>query len=166
LGQAQVWKGGSVSEFIDRVYEAPKYESESHRHRDLELGQVAMKKRSFSREDLLDFLSLVDEINPIHTDREYAQSKGFQEVLLPGGLLGGMISDLLGTQLPGRGTNWLKQRWVFLSPAYPGEEITARVEIIRLRPEKDLVTLRTTLTNQEAVVVDGEALVLVSDLEA
>jgi acyl dehydratase len=79
--------------------------------------------------------------------------------------LGGLFSFLLGTRLPGRGTNWLKQRLVFPRPAYPGQEITARVEITRLRPEKELVNLRTTCTNpQGEIICDGEALVLVKDL--
>ncbi len=59
------------------------------------------------------------------------------------GQVGGMISDLLRTNLPGRGTNWLKQRYGFPAPARVGEQITARVQAIRLRPEKDLVNLRT-----------------------
>ena len=80
--------------------------------------------------------------------------------------MGGVVSNVLGTQLPGRGTNWLKQKFCHLNPAYPDEDITGKVEVIRLRPEKDLVNLRTTLTNEDdVIVVDGEALVLVSDLE-
>jgi acyl dehydratase len=109
----------------------------------------------------------VEDTNPIFKDRDHAQSLGFRDMPLPGGLLGGIVSDLLGTQLPGRGTNWLKQKYHFLKPTYPGEEITARVEIIRLRPEKELVNLRTILTNWNGeFVVDGEALVWVSDLES
>jgi len=87
-------------------------------------------------------------------------------VILPGGLLGGMISDLLGTELPGWGTNWLKQRFDFLKPAYPNATITANVEILRLRPQKDLVNLRTTCVDPAGeLVLDGEALVWISDLE-
>jgi acyl dehydratase len=85
---------------------------------------------------------------------------------VPGGLLGGLFSFLLGTRLPGRGTNWLKQRLVFPAPCYAGQEVTARVEIVRLRPEKDLVNLRTACTVPGGqVVCEGEALVLVKDLE-
>jgi acyl dehydratase len=81
--------------------------------------------------------------------------------------MGGMISTLLGTSLPGRGTNWLKQKFSYSLPAYPGEEITAWVKIVRLRPEKDLVNLRTWCTNYEhQVLCDGMALVLVKDIES
>jgi acyl dehydratase len=77
-----------------------------------------------------------------------------------------LFSYLLGTRLPGRGTNYLKQRLTFPAPAYPGEEITAAVEVIRLRPEKELVNVRTTCTNRvQETVCEGEALVLARDVE-
>jgi acyl dehydratase len=54
----------------------------------------------------------------------------------------------------------------FPAVAHVGEIITATVEITRLRPEKDLVNLRSTCTNSTgAIVCSGETLVWVSDLE-
>ena len=82
-------------------------------------------------------------------------------------MLGGMVSDLLGTKVPGRGTMWLKQRYEFPAPAHVGEAITASVEISRLRPEKDLVYLNVSCVNpQGQVVCKGETLVFVADLES
>jgi acyl dehydratase len=84
---------------------------------------------------------------------------------VPGPLLGGLFSQLLGTRLPGRGTNWLKQQLAFEAPAFAGEPLKATVEIVRLRPEKGLVNLRTMCINMEgAIICDGEALVLVRDV--
>ena len=166
VGKSRVALPGTRIDFNQAAFEAPLYESEVQAHRGLNIGQAAEETRVFKRDDLIEFLDLVDETNAIFTDRAHAQSMGFQDVPLPGGLLGGMVSDLLGTQLPGRGTNWLKQHYHFLNPGYPEEEIIARVEILRLRPERDLVNLRTTLRNHKGeIVIDGEALVWVSDLE-
>ena len=165
-GKTLVWFPGAKIDFGDVLFDAPQYRSEAQEHRGLHVGQKAEKTRVFTQNELTGFLDLVDETNPVFTDRDYAQSIGLRDVLIPGGLLGGMVSDLLGTQLPGRGTNWLKQKYYFINPAHPGDEITTGVEIIRLRPEKNLVNLRTTLMSQNGeVVVDGEALVWVSDLE-
>ena len=85
---------------------------------------------------------------------------------MPGGLLGGLFSFLLGTRLPGRGTNWLKQRLVYPGArASPARKSPQRVEIVRLRPEKDLVNLRGACVADGRVVCEGESLVLVKDLE-
>lgn len=131
----------------------------------LEVGESAQLQRQYSKADLEEYTSVSGDSNPIYTDAEYARSAGFNDIPLPGGLLGAMFSCLLGTQLPGRGTNWLKQSMHYPDPAYMGQQITAQVEITRLRPEKNLVNLRSTCTNPDGdVVCDGETLVYVADL--
>lgn len=84
---------------------------------------------------------------------------------IPGGLLGSLFSCLLGTELPGPGTNYLKQRLEYRQTAAFGEALTASVEIVRVRPDKHLVNLRTVCVNAVGdLICDGEALVLVNDL--
>jgi acyl dehydratase len=131
----------------------------------MELGQSAQTARTFTAADLDEYADLTGDTNPIITDADYGRGRGLEGRLIPGGLLGGLFSHLLGTQLPGPGTNYLKQRLHFPIPAYPGQELTARVEIVRLRPEKQLVNLRTVCTDPAGrIVCQGEALVLVSDV--
>ena len=117
-----------------------------------QLGQTATTHRSFTPDDLAEYASLAGV-----TMR--------QASVVPGPLLGSLFSYLLGTTLPGRGTNYLKQRLEFPLPALLGEELTASVEIVRLRPEKDLVNLRTVCVNPRGeIVCQGEALVKVKDV--
>jgi acyl dehydratase len=135
-------------------------------HKGLQIGQAADVTKIFSDADLAEYAALTGDTNPAYTGTLERTGQ------VPPGLLGGLFSFLLGTRLPGRGTNWLKQRLVFpssgeASAAAPvGEPIHARVEVVRLRPDKDLVNLSTicTLNNGRAVCL-GEALVLVKDLE-
>jgi acyl dehydratase len=139
--------------------------SEADAFKGLRVGQKAAVRRVFNERDLVEYADLTGDHNPLFSDDACAQKAGLNKAMIPGGLLGGLFSYLLGTELPGRGTNWLKQRLVFFRPAYPGEEIIAEVEIIRVRPEKELVNLATRCTGPAGqVVCAGEALVLVSDL--
>ena len=125
----------------------------------LDLGQQASVTRLFSAGDIAAYRALTGD-----DGLGFGRADGRQVV--PGPLLSGLFSYLLGTRLPGRGTNWLKQQLAFLAPAYVGEAITAVVEITRLRPDKELVNLWTTCTNPAGeIVCAGEALVLVRDLE-
>ena len=138
---------------------------ESQLFKGMELGQSAGTTRSFTTTDLDEYADLTGDSNPVITDADYARGRGLEGQLVPGGLLGGLFSYLLGTQLPGPGTNYLKQRLHFPNPAYTGQELAARVEIVRLRPEKQLVNLRTVCTDPAGrIVCQGEALVLVSDV--
>lgn len=125
----------------------------------LVVGQSASTSRVFTAAD-------VDAYRRLSGDA----GLGFgspQADAVPGPLLGGMFSDLLGTKLPGRGTNWLKQSLRFPRPARLGQVLTATVQVMRLRPQKELVNLRTTCVNAAGeLVCVGEALVLVTDLQS
>lgn len=126
-----------------------------------EVGKKAVLKKVFTSEEVKSWVTLVGDKNQLYTDKEYASKTRFKKPIVPEDMLMGMVSNLLGTKLPGPGTNWLKQRLKFLKPAYPGEEITATVEIARLRPEKGLINLRTYCTDSDGnLICDGEALVL------
>ncbi len=120
--------------------------------KDLSIGQSATTRRTFTEHDLKEYAALAGIVpDAVQT--------------VPGPLLGGLFSYLLGTTLPGRGTNYLKQSLEFRKPAATGEEITATVEIIRLRPDKDLVNLRTICRDPSGeIVCEGEALVHVQDV--
>lgn len=157
------WKGGFPG--IDESMAAAG-DSEAPTLKRLQIGQTASAKRTFRAESLAEYSDLTGDTNPLFSDADYARQAGFRDRMIPGPLLSGMFSDLLGTRLPGRGTNWLKQKLHFPAPAYVGDEISATVEIIRLRPEKDLVNLRGTCTNSAGeLVCQAQSLVLVKDLE-
>jgi acyl dehydratase len=129
-------------------------------------GATARSGRAFSSADLDEYGDLVGDRNPIFRDDGAARARGFMGRIVPGPLLAGMFSDLLGTRLPGRGTGWMKQVLRFPAPAYPGEQLTASVAVARLRKDKELVNLSTRVTAADGrIVCDGEALVLVRNLE-
>jgi len=157
------WKGGFPG--IDQCM-ADTGESEVRTLKRLKIGQTATAKRVFVAGDLAEYADLTGDTNGLFNDADYARQLGFEDRIIPGPLLSGMFSDLLGTKLPGRGTNWLKQKLHFPAAAYLGDEIIAKVEITRLRPEKDLVNLRGTCTNSRGeLVCQAQSLVLVKDLE-
>jgi acyl dehydratase len=140
--------------------------SDSRSFKGMELGQRAQTRRTFTATDLAEYADLTGDTNPVFTDAHYARKLGLDGLLVPGGLLGGLFSYLLGTKLPGRGANYLKQRLHFPAPAYADQALTASVEIIRIRPDKQLVNLSTVCADAaDNVVCRGEALVLVSDVE-
>lgn len=76
-------------------------------------------------------------------------------------LSAGLISAVLGMQLPGPGTIYTGQTLKFLAPVHIGDTITATAEIKSLDLERNRVVLTTTCTNQEGtMVITGEATAL------
>lgn len=117
----------------------------------IELGQYAEIRRGFSKEDVAAYVAI--------GGHDSARDE------LPEPLIHALFSYLLGVKLPGIGTNYLKQESQFLKTARVGEELNARVEVIRLRPEKHLVDLRTTCLGQDGMIIcQGRALVYVGDV--
>ena len=133
--------------------------------RGLAVGGAASLSRTYTAADLAEYVDLVGEMNPLFIDEAHARWVGLRGVALPGPLLGTLFSCLLGTRLPGPGTNWLKQRLLLRTPVYPGDALEATVQITRIRPEKELVNLRTWVATAGQTVCDGEALVWVGDRE-
>ncbi len=118
----------------------------------LEVGARAEVKRSYTEDDMRGFAQL-------------AGNGAEVPVSVPGPLIGGLFSYLLGVELPGRGTNYLKQNLEFLAPAPVGETLTASVTITRLRPEKHLVDLETVCEAEDGTrICQGRALVYVEDV--
>jgi acyl dehydratase len=121
----------------------------------LRVGMSAVRARTFTRKDVDDYRALVDDPDPRYTGGDAS---------LPPALVGALVSAVFGVDLPGPGTNWLKQRFSFPGAIPVGTPIRATVTIRRIRPDKALVNLATTCETEEVVVASGEALVLVSDV--
>ncbi|MCU0591708.1 MAG: MaoC family dehydratase [Desulfobacterales bacterium] len=93
-------------------------------------------------------------------DEEYSRKTYFGTRIAHGLLSAGFISTVLGTQLPGPGTIYLRQELTFLGAVKIGDTITARVEVVEIDTAKGRAKLLTTCDNQEGVrVLTGEAVV-------
>lgn len=144
------WKNGFPG--IDESM-IPKYKSEAESMGRISLGQEAKATRVFTRADIEEYANLIGDQNPLILDPDWAKKAGFDDCIIPGPLLSGMFSYLLGTELPGRGTNWMKQKLHFPNPAYVGEEITASVRVVRIRPDKKIINLYDQCVTKEGKVV-------------
>lgn len=102
LVQLPGWKGGfpGVDDSMAVVGD-----SEAQSLKRLKIGQAAAAKRIFRDENLAEYADLTGDTNPLFQDADYSRRLGFSDRIIPGPLLSGMFSDLLGTKLPGRGTN-------------------------------------------------------------
>ena len=106
------------------------------------------------------FTELTGDRNPLHYDEEAAARSRFGRLIVQGGVTSGLLNAVVAQDLPGPGSVFLHVDWSFRAPVHPGDELTAEVEVLELRKGKPLTTLRTTIVNQDGVVVlDGTALV-------
>jgi 3-hydroxybutyryl-CoA dehydratase len=127
---------------------------------ELHLGDTAEFSKTISESDIYLYAGITGDFNPAHINETYASKTFFKTRIAHGMLLGGFISAILGNQLPGNGTIYIRQEMNFLSPVRIGDTIVARAEVIEILPDKNRVRLKTTCVNQEGtLVLEGEALV-------
>jgi len=124
------------------------------------VGDVARRTREVTKRDIELFTELTGDRNPLHYDDERADRSRFGGLIVQGGVTSGLLNAVVAEDLPGPGSVFLHVDWSFKSPVRPGDEITAEVEVLEAREDKPITRLRTTITNQDDVVVlDGTALV-------
>ena len=127
---------------------------------ELKVGDSAEFSKTISEADVYLYAGVTGDLNPAHINETYAQSTFFKTRIAHGMLSAGFISGVLGMQLPGPGTIYMRQELNFRAPVRIGDTITARAEVVEINTEKKRVRLKTTCVNQEGtLVLDGEALV-------
>ena len=127
----------------------------------IKLGDTAYFSKTVSESDVYLYAGITGDLNPAHINEAHAKNTFFKTRIAHGMLTAGFISSVLGMQLPGPGTIYMRQSLNFLAPVRFGDTITAKVEVVEVIAEKNRVRLKTTCTNQEGtVVLDGEAMVI------
>jgi 3-hydroxybutyryl-CoA dehydratase len=126
-------------------------------------GQKATRTKTITDEMIRTFAELSDDTNPVHLDDAYAATTRFGKRIAHGMLAASLISATLANDLPGPGTVYLSQSLQFKAPVYPGDAVTAIIEVKSVRDDKPIATLITTCVNQDNVtIIEGEAVVLFS----
>ncbi len=106
---------------------------------EIAVGDSASLSRTVSQQDTELFAIISGDANPAHMDPAYADADMFHHIIAQGMLAAGLIPAVLGTQLPGPGTEYLGQDLRFLRPVRIGDRITATLRVTEKHPaEGDL----------------------------
>jgi len=127
---------------------------------DLEVGMTRYLQKQVTDRDIDLFAEVSTDRNPVHLDDDYARDTIFEGRIAHGMLTAGLISAVIGEQLPGHGTVYLGQTLKFMAPVRPGDTVRAEVTVDTIDHAKRRVTLATRCLVGDTVVLKGEAVVL------
>lgn len=127
---------------------------------DIEIGMKRHLRKQVTDRDIEMFAEVSTDHNPVHLDDDYARDTIFEGRIAHGMLTAGLISAVIGEQLPGHGTVYLGQSLKFLAPVRPGDMVMAEVEVIEIDHAKRRVTMATRCEVDGKNVLKGEAIVL------
>ncbi|MWD28203.1 (R)-hydratase [Aquicoccus sp. SCR17] len=127
---------------------------------DIEMGMTRYLRKVVTDRDIELFAEVSTDRNPVHLDDAYAQDTIFEGRIAHGMLTAGLISAVIGEQLPGHGTVYMGQSLKFLAPVRPGDTVLAEVEVIGIDHAKRRVQLNCRCMVEGKKVLVGEATVL------
>jgi len=149
---------------IEPAEELPEWDAERtvDRRAELAVGERFEFTKTISDDDIRQFAVVSGDTNPLHLDDEYAERTRFRGRIAHGTLVGGLISAALA-RIPGL-VVYLSQDLEFHNPVQVGETLTATCEIVE-DLGNDQYRLTTQVHNEDDdVVIDGEAVVLVDEV--
>jgi 3-hydroxybutyryl-CoA dehydratase len=124
---------------------------------DMAVGMTASFSKTITDADLVLFVGVSGDTNPVHLDEDYASGTMFKGRVAHGALTASFISTVLGTKLPGPGSIYVAQTLKFTAPVHVGDTVTAKCEVTSLVPERRLAIFKTQCFVRETLVIDGEA---------
>ncbi len=142
---------------------AHKLTQESRFFEDFRLGErFTLPSRTMTEALFLAFQAASGDNHPIHYDRPYCRARGHRDLLAHGYQVliqtaagAGVFPHLVEESLLG----FIEQSSRFLAPVYAGDTMYPTLEVAALRAQRStgVVTMRTTVHNQEGVLVmEGE----------
>ena len=127
---------------------------------DIEMGMTRYIRKIITDRDIEQFAEISTDRNPVHLDEEYARDTIFEGRIAHGMLTAGLVSAVIGEQLPGHGTIYMSQNLKFLAPVRPGDLVHAEVKVVDMVIDKRRVKLDCRCEVNGKNVLVGEAMVL------
>jgi len=127
---------------------------------ELKVGDIGYVEKTITESDVYMYAGVTGDFSWLHVNECRAGKGHFKTRIVHGMLLAGLISTVVGNQMPGAGTIYEKQDLQFLKPCFINDTIRAQAEVIELM-ESGRVKLRTLCYNQHnEVIADGIAIAI------
>lgn len=124
------------------------------------VGDYFELKRVFTLEDVRQFSIISEDHNPIHLDPEFASKTQFKRPIVHGIFAASIFSAIIANELPGPGSIYLSQTLSFKAPIFHNEPIFFKVEVVGIREDKPIYTLKTSCVDNSGIsLIEGEAVI-------
>lgn len=121
-------------------------------------GKTLIKQIPITSEMVIAFSQATGDKNPLHLNKDYAESLGLPNCIAHGMLTGSLFSELFASDFPGPGTVYLSQSLSFLKPVPVDSTVELRVKVLTHAGRR--LTLETQCYLGEELCLQGQAIVL------
>ena len=116
---------------------------------EISVGEKLALTEKIEDKDLLLYLGLTDDANPLYIQHDYASQTPFEKPIVPAIMLTGMITSAISKYLPGPGSHILSQNVEFKMPVYHYASVYFLFEVISVNQKQHMITIQVTATNEE-----------------
>ena len=117
------------------------------------VGQTASRSMTVTEDIVNRYAELTGDFNPLHLDKEFTYRTRFKRLISQGGIAVGLVHALVAMDMPGAGTVFTEQHWIFPAPVYIGDTITVTGTITEWRSERNRGSMDFVIVNQDGVEV-------------
>ena len=103
------------------------------------------------------FVEISGDVNPMHTDVNFATSRGFDGVLVYGGILIAQISRMVGMHLPGRDALSRGLNIHYVHPLLVGQQAELEARVAHISEATSSIELKFKITSQGKTLAKGSA---------
>ena len=103
------------------------------------------------------FVEISGDVNPVHTDSNYAASRGFDGMVVYGGILVAQISRMVGMHLPGRDALWNSLNIQFAHPLLVGQTAELEARVDHISEATSSIEFKFKITSQGKKLAKGSA---------
>lgn len=131
------------------------------------VGQIAEDTINITEDHVDSFAKFSGDYNPLHVDQNFAGKTSFRQKVAHGMSYGALFSKLIGMLLPGPGALWASQNFNFERPAFIGDRLSLKIEIMAVNETTRRIVLKCTAHNQNGdQILSGTGEVLFLEVES
>ena len=123
---------------------------------ELMIGEKLHITEAITDKDLLLYLGLTNDNNPLYIQHDYANTTQYKKPIVPTILLNGIITSAISKHLPGPGSHIQEQFLTYLTPVFHDETIEIYLQIDDINKADHLVKVTVHGFNEkELSIVSG-----------
>ena len=116
-------------------------------------GDTFTQKFTISEEIYRGFIMLFNDTNPLHTDKSFAQQKGFRSEVMYGNILNGFISYFIGECLPMKNVIIHSQEIKYSNPVYLHDNLEFHAEVADVFESVNVIEFKYCFEKENKIIV-------------
>lgn len=128
---------------------------------EITVGEKLQITEKIEDKDLLLYLGLTNDSNPLYIQHDYALETPFKKPIVPTIMLNGIITSAISKHMPGPGSHVREQNLIYLEPVYHNETIEILLEVQHIDITQKVVDIYVNASKDKNVqVLEGVIKVL------